>query len=58
VLVASLIIRDGNLTGKWVTFPYAGLVTKLVGLFIFIIGLVLTLLPFKKPGFLALDDAE
>jgi len=56
VLVASLIVRDGNLTGKWVTFPYAGLVTKLVGVFIFVIGLVLTVLPFKKPGFLTLDD--
>jgi hypothetical protein len=58
VLVASLIVRDGNLTGKWVTFPYAGLVTKLVGVFIFVIGLVLTVLPFKKPGFLTLDDGE
>jgi hypothetical protein len=46
------------LTGKWVTFPYAGLVTKIVGLFIFLIGLVFTVLPFRKPGFLTLDDGE
>jgi hypothetical protein len=58
VMVASLIVRDGNLTGKWVTFPYAGLVTKIVGLFIFLIGLVFTVLPFRKPGFLTLDDGE
>jgi hypothetical protein len=32
VMVASLIVRDGNLTGKW--------------------------LPFRKPGFLTLDDGE
>src|SRR5438105_8941154 len=56
VIIGSLIVRDGNLTGKWVTFPYAGLVTKLVGIFILTIGGVLTILPFKKPGFMTLES--
>jgi hypothetical protein len=56
VLIASLIVRDGNLTGKWVTFPYAGLLTKLVGVLILAMGGGLTILPFMKPDFIALED--
>jgi hypothetical protein len=56
VLIASLIVRDGNLTGKWVTFPYAGLLTKLVGLFILVMGMTLTVIAFKKPGWISLEE--
>lgn len=50
VLIASLIVRDGNLTGKFVTFPFAGAVTRMLGIFIFVIGLTLVVVPFTKWG--------
>jgi hypothetical protein len=39
ILVASLIIRDGNLTGKMLTFPYAGLLTRVVGTIVMVLGM-------------------
>jgi hypothetical protein len=39
ILVASLIIRDGNLTGKMLTFPYAGLLTRAVGTLVLVLGM-------------------
>lgn len=41
VLIASLILRDGNLTGRMPTFPYAGLVTKILGAVVMITGMCL-----------------
>jgi hypothetical protein len=41
ILVASLIIRDGNLTGKMLTFPYAGLLTRVVGTLVLVLGMAL-----------------
>lgn len=41
VLIASLIIRDGNITGRMPTFPFAGMLTKLVGVMVFAVGMFL-----------------
>jgi hypothetical protein len=41
ILIASLIVRDGNLTGKMLTFPYAGLLTRIVGTLVMILGMAL-----------------
>jgi hypothetical protein len=49
VLFASLVIRDGNLTGRFVTFPFAGALTKIVGMVILGLGGGLTILPFMRP---------
>ena len=52
LLFASLVLRDGNLTGKFVTFPFAGLVTKLIGVLVTVTGLFLVTFPFRKPSYL------
>jgi hypothetical protein len=48
-VIASLVIRDGNLTGRFVTFPFAGALTKMVGTFILLLGGTLAALPFFRP---------
>lgn len=51
VLIASLILRDGNITGKLPTFPYAGMITKLVGMAFFVFGLVMVVIPLRRPAY-------
>jgi hypothetical protein len=41
ILVASLIIRDGNRTGQMQTFPYAGLLTRILGTLVMVVGMAL-----------------
>jgi hypothetical protein len=41
VLIASLILRDGNLTGEMPTFPFAGLLARVVGTLVMVVGMVL-----------------
>ena len=41
VLLFGLVVRDGNRTGKWVTFPYAGTLTLLAGTGVLVTGMSL-----------------
>ncbi len=51
VVVAGLILRDGNLTGRFVTFPFAGGLTIMAGVILLVFGLALTVVPFTKAGY-------
>lgn len=48
VIFFGLILRDGNRTGKWVTFPFAGGLTILTGTAITILGVCLLAVVFAK----------
>jgi hypothetical protein len=48
VAFGGLVLRDGNLSGRFVTFPFAGALTIMAGVFLLVIGLVLTVVPFMK----------
>jgi hypothetical protein len=48
VVFAGLILRDGNTSGRFVTFPFAGGLTIVAGAFLLVIGLVLTVVPFLR----------
>jgi hypothetical protein len=41
VLIASLILRDGNLSGQMPTFPFAGLLTRVAGTLVMVMGMFL-----------------
>ena len=41
ILIASLVLRDGNLTGKMPTIPYAGLMARLIGTIVMVLGMFL-----------------
>jgi hypothetical protein len=41
ILIASLILRDGNLTGRMPTIPYAGLLARILGTAVMIGGMAL-----------------
>jgi hypothetical protein len=45
---AGLVLRDGNRTGRFVTFPFAGGLTIMAGIGVLSVGLVLTVVPFMK----------
>jgi hypothetical protein len=48
VIFAGLVLRDGNRTGRFVTFPFAGGLTISAGTVVILVGLVLTVVPFMK----------
>jgi hypothetical protein len=48
LIFTGLILRDGNRTGRFVTFPYAGGLTIAVGIAVLSIGCVLLVGVFKK----------
>ena len=48
VAFGGLVLRDGNLSGRFVTFPFAGAITIMAGVFLLVIGLALTVVPFMK----------
>jgi hypothetical protein len=48
LVFGGLVLRDGNLSGRFVTFPFAGGLTITVGIFLLVIGLVLTVVPFMN----------
>jgi hypothetical protein len=39
VSFGGLVLRDGNLSGRFVTFPFAGALTIMAGVFLLVIGL-------------------
>ena len=43
-----LVVRDGNRSGKWVTFPYAGGLTIMAGVFVLAMGITLVGVVFAK----------
>jgi len=43
-----LVLRDGNRTGKWVTFPFAGGVTITAGASVLVMGVVTLAMAFGK----------
>jgi hypothetical protein len=48
VTFGGMVLRDGNLSGRFVTFPFAGGFTMMAGVFLLVIGIVLTVVPFTK----------
>ena len=45
-----MILRDGNRTGKWVTFPFAGGITMTAGACVAVMGITMVALVFGKTG--------
>ena len=45
-----MILRDGNRTGKWVTFPFAGGITMTAGACVAVIGITMIAMVFGKTG--------
>ena len=45
-----LVLRDGNQTGKWVTFPFAGGIAMTAGACLAVVGLTTVALVFGKTG--------
>lgn len=48
VFLLGLVLREGNRSGKWVTFPFAGALTILTGTGVFVIGVALLSVVFAK----------
>ena len=48
VAFGGLVLWDGNLSGRFVTFPFAGGLTIMAGVFRLVLGIVLTVVPFTK----------
>ncbi|MSR60364.1 MAG: hypothetical protein EXS05_22435 [Planctomycetaceae bacterium] len=47
-MFGGLVLRDGNRSGKFVTFPFAGALTIMLGIFVFVMGLTFAAVPFAR----------
>jgi hypothetical protein len=48
ICVFGLVVRDGNRSGRWVTFPFAGSLTIMVGVAVLVIGISMVAVVFAK----------